>query len=228
MLADHRQGEQRRTRVSAPSMFAGIVVDADGLPLIATHASKGSARYRYYVTRALHLKQTDSGIRVPARELEKLVATRIAAIFDDPIELIATAWLDVPVERITTLHGRCSEIAASLRSLRPEAITPLVQQVRITNHGVEIRCHAAAIAQVLDVALNDDAPLLLTLTSDARLARTGMALRLVRTDDGIVTATPDHALIRQVIAARKWWGELRQGEIDITRLASARRSPPHG
>jgi hypothetical protein len=226
LLADHRQGDQRRTRVSAPAMLAGIITDGDGAPLTQTHASKGKARYRYYVTRALHLKTSDTGIRVPARELEKLVATRIAAIFDDPIELIATAWLDVPVERITSLHLRCAEIAASLRSVRRETVMALVAAVRISPASVEIRCDAAGMARLLDVPLHGEAPPHVTLAADVRLARTGMAMRLVQRDGCAASPVASTSLIKQLLAARTWWRELRQGEIDITRLAEREKVTP--
>ena len=45
-----------------------------GEPLIATHAAKGKARYRYYVSRALNEGSTEGGMRIPAVELESLVA----------------------------------------------------------------------------------------------------------------------------------------------------------
>jgi len=51
MLADHLQGERRAARAASPSPLAGKVVDASGAPLIASHACKGSRRYRYYVSR---------------------------------------------------------------------------------------------------------------------------------------------------------------------------------
>ena len=47
-----------------------------------------------------------------------------------------------------------------------------------------------------------------------------MAMKLVHGNGSAVTTAPDKALVRQLLAARRWWAELRQGEIDITRLAA--------
>ena len=56
----------------------GKVFDAGGMPLLAVHATKGRVRYRYYVSRSLQEAKGGDGWRVPARELESVVAERLA------------------------------------------------------------------------------------------------------------------------------------------------------
>ncbi len=46
-LTDHLQGQRRTAPVAKPSLLAGLIVDAVGEPLVATHASKGKVRYRH-------------------------------------------------------------------------------------------------------------------------------------------------------------------------------------
>ncbi|MGJ3627119.1 hypothetical protein AB5I41_09660 [Sphingomonas sp. MMS24-JH45] len=89
MLAEHVQGQRREPRSAEPSILAGKIVDTAGEPLTPAHATKtnargGVTRYRYYVSRGLHQKTSTTGLRVPAREIEKLVATRLAELIDDP------------------------------------------------------------------------------------------------------------------------------------------------
>ena len=72
LLASNLQGTRTRALATGPSVLAGKLFDADGEPLIATHATKGQARYRYYISRALNEGSTTTGIRVPAREIENL------------------------------------------------------------------------------------------------------------------------------------------------------------
>ena len=69
LLAEHLVGERRATRATSPSMLAGLIVDEDGEPLIATHTCKGKVQYRYYVIRSLHHRETSdaTGMRIPAR-----------------------------------------------------------------------------------------------------------------------------------------------------------------
>ena len=226
MLADHTQGAGKRNRVSHPSLLAGRIVDEAGEPLIATHATKGQVRYRYYVSRALHLKESATGMRVPAREIERLVTTRMAALFDDAIGVIATAWLDVPADRLAALHLRCGEIAGQLRAMNRDTVTSLLHQVQIAEGRIEVAIATPALATLLNTRCDSDAPATITLTADARLTRSGTTMKLVQRDGSTSTATPDRALLRQLVAARRWWAELRRGEIEITRLAAREKVTP--
>ena len=229
MLSDNKQGH-RRTRSERPSLLAGRIVDPEGEPLIATHSTKtGSAksggkivRYRYYVSHQLHHKQGDGGVRVPARDFEALVAQCVAALFDDPGELFARACLDVPAEHYMRIQQRCAELAARQRQRHPDALA-MVRQVQVHEARIDVTCCPKAIAASLDVDLHDDSPASLTLSEQVRLTRSGRAMRLVQ-EGGVVTgAAPDQSLVRLLVHARRWWAELRQGKIDITRLAERER-----
>ncbi len=217
-LSGNVQGKRSGPRTASPSLLAGRVVDEHDEPLLAAHAVKGASRYRYYVSRALHHKTSDTGLRVPAREIETLVAERVARLFDDPIGLVATAWLDVPADRYADLPQCCVEIAARQRQRQVEALA-IVTRVRVEDSGVAVTCNTAAIAAALGVATYSDAPAVITLQETVRLTRSGHAVRLVHESGALATATVDQSLIRQILAARRWWRALREGEIDITRLA---------
>lgn len=87
MLADHTRGTRTCRGRASTSLLAGKIVDGDGNPLIATHATRtvashggeGKARYRYYVSRDLHHGTAEIGMRIPAREIERLVTDRTAS-----------------------------------------------------------------------------------------------------------------------------------------------------
>jgi DNA invertase Pin-like site-specific DNA recombinase len=93
LLAEHVQG-QRTRRIETRALLAGKIVGPTGEPLIATHASKGKVRYRYYVTHSAH-EGAGGGLRIPAREIEGLVLTRMAALLEDPLALASQADLEV-------------------------------------------------------------------------------------------------------------------------------------
>src|SRR5437899_5052694 len=75
------QAVARRCRLRAPSaLLTGRIFDADGNRMSPTHANKGGARYRYYISRAVLQKKSqapESLSRVPAAELEALVLTAL-------------------------------------------------------------------------------------------------------------------------------------------------------
>lgn len=222
ILADNTNGTRARTRAANPSLLAGRIVDAGGKPLVATHANKGTARYRYYVSHALHHDGASTGLRIPAREIERLVLNRIAQLFGDPIALIASLWLDLPPDRIAGLHHRCS-VLGDAGNTAP--LASLVTQVRIHDDRVEIACSTAAIAQALGAPQHEHAPATILIEETARLTRSGRVMRLVSAHpaDG---ERPHAALIRLLVQAHRWWKELRQGQLNLSELAGRERVTP--
>lgn len=61
-----------------PSLLVGIITDPDGRPMTPTHASTGSKRFRYYVTR-LEPGDDKNGVwRLPSGEIERMVIDALA------------------------------------------------------------------------------------------------------------------------------------------------------
>jgi site-specific DNA recombinase len=68
----------------------GFALDADGSPMTPTHATKKARRYRYYVSASLLAKdrpQAQSGMRVPAGDVEGLVLDRLRAFFSSQTDV---------------------------------------------------------------------------------------------------------------------------------------------
>jgi site-specific DNA recombinase len=172
-LAAHVQGSRSGARAASPSLLAGQLVDDTNEPLVAVHATKGKTRYRYYVSRALHHRESDTGLRVPAREIEGAVAERMAALFDDPVELIATAWLSVPAADYALAAARAQELAGRLRQRDRSLMGQLVDQVRIEQGRIVITCGTGDIAAAMNLQADAAAPPSIMLTSDVRLTRSG-------------------------------------------------------
>ncbi len=66
---------QRRARFNqaSASVLAGVLYDETGDRLTPSHANRSGKRYRYYVSHRLHLGQDQSGWRLPAPMLERLI-----------------------------------------------------------------------------------------------------------------------------------------------------------
>jgi DNA invertase Pin-like site-specific DNA recombinase len=218
-LADNTQGEAR-TRLPHSSLLAGLIVDASGEAMLASHASKKGVRYRYYVSRSLHAGSSDSGLRLPAREIEALVKEQAAQLLDDPLGLAAKLSLEVSPALLRHLTNRCADLAAALRGRAGGQLRDIVMQVRASGERLSIAVSVPAIAAVLDIALpHSDAPPLI-LDAGYRLTRTGRAIRLVQSNGSSVRTETSPALVNLIVQARKWWAALAAGEIDITTLAA--------
>ena len=76
------------------------------------------------------------------------------------------------------------------------------------------------MAKALRLAIPTDAPPTITLNSNVRLTRTGLAVRLVHSNGRAATAgTPDPALVKLLVQARQWWAKLATGETDIATIS---------
>ena len=74
----------------APSLLAGLIVDADGSRMTPTHATKKAKRYRYYVSASLLAgdhPQAQKGMRVPAGDIEALLLDRLRAFFSSRTDI---------------------------------------------------------------------------------------------------------------------------------------------
>jgi DNA invertase Pin-like site-specific DNA recombinase len=219
LLAENLQGTRGRTQAAQPSLLAGRIVDEAGEPLVSSHACKGKVRYRYYVSQALHEATSEAGMRIPAREIEGVVTERLAALFDDPVEVIATAWVDVAADEYGALTLRARELAARFRQREYTLVRQLVKEVRVERGRITITCDAATIAGILGAVCIEGAPAVVALSCDVHLTRSGRALRLIE-NSGIPTlAEPNAALVRLIAQAHRLWGIMRSERIDVTRLA---------
>lgn len=222
-LADHLQGERRAARAASPSLLAGLIVDAAGEPLVATHACKGKVRYRYYISRTLQHDGSVAnthGIRLPAREIEAAVAEQVAEALRDPLALAAKAWLTIPMGEVPQVVARSTTVATAVANRDRETVRDLVQQVRVLSGQIEIDVAAQALADILHAPIAPNAPAMVTLVSELRLTRTGRAVRLIQNDGaGVGDIIPDPTLGKLLVKARRWWDLLKTGEVDIAALA---------
>jgi DNA invertase Pin-like site-specific DNA recombinase len=222
-LADHLQGPRRTAPAARPSLLAGLIVDEEGERLVATHASKGRVRYRYYVSRGLqHGIPVDASaaVRMPAREIEAAVTLRVAEALNDPLALAAQAWLVIAPRDFSHVSARSAAAATAVANMDRELVRLLVQKVRLLSGRIEVDIATPALANLLHVRIADGAPASVTLACEVRLTRTGRALRLVQSSGAVVgNASPDRTLVNLVAKARSWWSELRAGESDVPALA---------
>lgn len=79
--SDNASGKKSRN----PSLLVGIISDPDGRPMTPTHASTGSKRFRYYVTRLELGDDKKEPWRLPSGEIERLVTDTLAKAIADTV-----------------------------------------------------------------------------------------------------------------------------------------------
>ena len=215
-------------RKTGSSLLAGKLFDTAGEPLISVHTTKPGSdsnqirpRYRYYVSKAAHHGTGGNAprLRIPARDIERLVAGEVAALFRDPLELAARCELSLPPPRMVaisqlfeTLAGKFANDNANLREI--------IETVRLDDRGIAITVSIAAIAGLLDIGQLQGGNATLELACSAKLTRTGRALRLVQPGGALaVQDDPDRTVVRLIARGQRWWAVLATGEIDPLTLA---------
>ncbi|MEO0032446.1 MAG: hypothetical protein RIS94_2204 [Pseudomonadota bacterium] len=219
-LAGNVKGE-RGSRPKRTSLLAGLLFDADGDPLLATHACKNGQRYRYYVSKRLQLGTDKSGLRLPAREIEQVVCEQLANLLGDQLALADFAGLELDPANFNGMMARTGALVADI-SGTPPVLPPFLERVDVTDEGISFGLDAAMLASALGVSLRAGAPEHIVHASAVRLTRTGRAIRLVRDNGTPATAHdgPDATLLRLIIKARHWWQDLCDGHLDPTGLAA--------
>jgi len=177
-------GKKRRN----PSLLTGIITDPDGKPMTPTHATKGSKRFRYYVTRTLPGDQSVKW-RMPAGEIERLVIDAVA----NQLGFIDSNGHETAAHLSDQLNKR-QEIAGALPGMNTR------EQRRILlgrQTGVEV--HETAIT-ISSKPSDEDAAS--SISVKAKLVSKGRDLKLaIAPDQGPLKRDPDPVLLRLIAHA---------------------------
>jgi len=220
-LATNTAERNPGTRTRLPSPLAGMLFDGDGNRMTPTHATKKGTRYRYYVSRTLITNdQTDrsTALRIPARELEQAVTSRLRQWLIDPGSVYqAIRPADPSAQR--QLIARAEEIGRSwseLPAARQRAcLTTLIKRIDVGANRVDIHLRPTWLGTLLDIPVMpsgaDDETQILSVSIE--LCRSGREIKmLIERTDPFATAKPGARLIKLLIRARRFNAALVDGD----------------
>src|SRR5438067_9826982 len=147
-------------RAKNPSLLAGLLFDADGNRMTPTHAVKKGRRYRYYVSHPLITQAragSPDGLRVPAPEIEQLVAKRLCQFLSEPDSILEIAQQQALAPAMQQrLIERAAEIAGSWSSLppmqMPALLAILIRHIEVRPDRVELQLRPARLPTILGIA----------------------------------------------------------------------------
>ena len=210
-LAANTNGTRRPAPAEA-SLLAGKLVDDRGVPMVAVHACKGKIRYRYYVSRDLQQSgdaSSSDGWRLPAREVEPLVRTRVIALLNDPVALLASSAADMPSpDHLKAIFAQGKDAADMLggpRAPGAKLLRELVAEVRLGTDQVSIVLNPSKLAALLGLNGTTEP---VTLNVAARLKRTGSVMRLVTPSGSSAAPAINRTMVKALVQGRAWWQEL--------------------
>ena len=230
-LAEQRAERRSGEGAGSPSLLVGLLHDGGGERMTPSHANKGGRRYRYYVSKALITGSRDaapSGRRVPAGDLERLVAERVRRFLASEAEVFAALRPAAPeAAEQRRLLDRAARLARGWPELPPSELRTVLRALlaRVELHPGRVDLHLLP-CRLLRL-LRDEAdriarppvpdaeaaasPLILSVPAGLRRAGREMAL-VVGAEPGAPPA-PDPALLRLVLKARALWDTLLRGGV---------------
>jgi len=219
-LISNRVERSTGSAVKDPSLLAGLMFDGDGNTMTPTHAVKNGKRYRYYISRPLTItgrKSCPTGIRIPAREIERLVCERLKEFLLNPSD-IADALKphttdSKELRRVIDGAGKLAEgWPGKSPSRRRSVLMALIHRIDILDNTTAIHLSVTHLCKMLQDGLADNQEAAsscskecpLTLKVDFDLKRRGLGMRMLidgKTADG--KAKPDKKLIGLIVRAHR-------------------------
>jgi site-specific DNA recombinase len=179
-IAGNRVAETRRDVKKRKSLLAGLIFDAEGRRMVPSHANKAGRRYRYYVTTADQVTDTNPACRMPAHDVEQAARTRLTSFLTSKTELRRELAIEeaAPISKAAAAGARLTS-ALGLRIRLQEIVT----RVDLSDGAVLIVLNRGALCSSLGLEmLENDAPII--LAAPAVRVRHGKEVRLLLQEPG--------------------------------------------
>lgn len=221
-LEANTQGEQQARTARSPSLLAGKVFDSEGNALVASHATKGNTRYRYYISKRSEedIAVGRQTLRIPALEPEKLVCGALAQEVEKPLALLAKAGVELAPDIVAVLDDRADSLVAKLRKRERAAVRMCIEKISIGPAQVWVELVATELCSLLSIAPTAQVTTKPAITIAASLRRSGRAVRLIQ--DGVSKSTvgePQDHLLKLLHRARMWWQLMLDRKLTVSALA---------
>lgn len=197
MLLKSGAAKARGTKQKADrSLLAGKLFDETGDRLTPSHSRKNGKRLRYYISRRLVIDRSNKhpdAWRLPAEQLETLVAKMVQEHVVKPTTATAILW-DASAAEVVGIQKCLSNKRSAAKLLG------LVKRIDLQPGPITVRLDQECLSDLLCCKpehLNPDA---LTITSNFRMRRRGVELKLHL---GEAPSEIDHTLVQNIVTAQK-------------------------
>lgn len=193
-----------KVNAAEPSLLIGKLFDETGDRLTPSRASKRGVRYRYYISHRFVSQSGEkdlSGWRLPARALEEEL--KRPAFLTRALPLTGAPDLKRILGRIDCLVSELTGVNKTFDT------ASLIAEAKIGVGNMEIRLDRDELSKKLDVPKADLFKEGLVFIKPFQLRKRGVETKLVL---GGNQAELDQTLIRNIVAAQKWFEAIRQGQ----------------
>ncbi len=222
-----------------PSLLAALLYDGEGNRMTPSHAVKNGKRYRYYVSRPLvtgSRTAAPDGRRIPAAEIERLVADRVCTFLSSDAEVFeAIQGWNREVAELKRLVEQAVELSETWSTLSPaqtrSILRALIVRIDVQATKVDIHLVPAGLPDLLEDNPLDPPPASecaedadrMTLSVPARFQRVGKETRMIINGIGPneTEAKPDPSLIKLIVKAHALHEKLMTGNMGIGDIAES-------
>jgi len=236
-MAENAHARRHGTNANAPSLLRGLIYDEDGNRFTPSHAIKNGKRYRYYVSQRVTKNGpngSDELNRIPARDIENLVITRLKDFFESPDQVVTSLALDgddiEATRHLVEASGRYGkELDQDSAARVNEMLTTIALRATVLRQSVSIELDRHAIRAQLFAAGGEthsaggDEQDLITLEIPASLKRCSGEMRLIIPGPAASDRQrqPVHCLMKAVSRAHEWVRRIENGEFEDQRAIAA-------
>jgi len=237
LSADGRRARGVKPVSGENALLGGRIFDGNGNRMTPTYAVKRGRRYRYYVSAPLvRGGHTAGALRVPAADIETIVRSQIAAHLGDSVWVAGLLSGGEQLRSVGRLIESTVDLAKLISSRQEgddhgsssETLPRLVSRVTVSSQTVSIALDRSFLFQALPELPKDlrqalsssDGPL--EIAVPATILRHGKQVRMVLGEIASKTRSPDPALVQLVADARRWFEDLRTGQIATIAEVAAR------
>ena len=219
-LAENRNAPFARREETSSYPLLGKLYDAAGVALATNHAKKGGKRYCYYISRNLKDSNGEQGWRIPAAAIEASVSHLTVQMLSDASAIQhACAEAQMPHAQWESMI-RAAKTAAQKMNDRKAAsststsVSSLLDRATLHPDGITITLSLNHLVPTHSTNIP------LTRRVPMQMKRRGVEMRLVIPNPNIARANHDHALIRSIAQAHRWFEELLAGDaVNIQAIA---------
>lgn len=206
-IASNAVEHKTRSRYTV-SPLTNKLFDVSGERLVPVHVNKKGRRYRYYISQSLSANPKDSsssGWRLPGQGIEQMIThAALGILLDDVAITAALQESGIETRYIPSLLNTASKIKLGTGDV---VIDSFVERVELRQNGVRLTLSLASLmAPEIDskaVTIVRDIPM--------QMKRRGMEMKLIIGGNG--PARVDQTLVKTIVRAHKWFGDLVSGRV---------------
>jgi hypothetical protein len=213
LLAGNTRERRTTSRSTEQSLLTGMVTDGLGRPMTPTHSTRGTRRYRYYVSRLEGGDGAHRLWRLPARAIEQLVLRELAQVIGQG-DALAERLPETSAETLELIWQRAAELGTRFSNSNAcEAFVMLRElelRVQLHDDRMELRLNPGLLLNLalgadrrwVEVELQDATDMVLSVP--VQMQRRGQELKLVaRQADPTAPHEVDTKLVELIIKAHR-------------------------